>query len=42
MNKQHTEDYKLSAIKFYLENKENMTQQQVCDIFKCKQVLKML
>ena len=29
-----TEDFKLSAVKFYLKNKQSMD--KVCDIFDCK------
>ena len=32
--KHHTEDYKLTAVKYYLENKEDM--RNTCKIFKCK------
>ena len=32
--KQHTEDYKETAVKYYLENKEDM--RNTCKIFKCK------
>lgn len=32
--KQHTEDYKLSAVKYYLENNEDM--RDTCRIFNCK------
>ena len=31
--KQHTEDYKLSAVKYYLDHNEDM--RNTCDIFKC-------
>ena len=31
--KHHTEDYKETAVKYYLENKEDM--RDTCDIFKC-------
>lgn len=32
--KQHSEDYKLSAVKYYLEHNDDM--RDTCDIFKCK------
>ena len=32
--KQHTEDYKETAVKYYLENNEDMW--NTCKIFKCK------
>ncbi len=32
--KQHTEDYKQSAVKYYLEHNEDM--RDTCEIFKCK------
>jgi len=32
--KQHTEDYKLTAVKYYLDHNEDM--RDTCDIFKCK------
>jgi hypothetical protein len=32
--KQHTEDYKLTAVKYYLDHKEDM--RDTCKIFKCK------
>ena len=32
--KHHTEDYKETAVKYYLENKEDM--RNTCKIFKCK------
>ena len=31
--KQHTEDYKLTAVKYYLDHNEDM--RDTCDIFKC-------
>jgi hypothetical protein len=31
--KQHTEDYKLTAVKYYLHHNEDM--RDTCDIFKC-------
>ena len=34
MTKQHTEDYKLSAVKYYLKNNKNM--RETCEIFECK------
>jgi transposase-like protein len=34
MKKQHTEDYKLSAVKYYLKNNKNM--RETCEIFECK------
>ena len=33
MTRHHTEDYKLSAVKYYLENKTTM--RDTCEIFKC-------
>jgi len=35
MPKHHTEDYKLSATKYYLKNKT--TYKKVCDIFECSE-----
>jgi transposase-like protein len=32
--KQHTEDYKLTAVKYYLDHNEDM--RDTCEIFKCK------
>uniref|UniRef100_A0A6C0D7R9 Tc1-like transposase DDE domain-containing protein n=1 Tax=viral metagenome TaxID=1070528 RepID=A0A6C0D7R9_9ZZZZ len=32
--KHHTEDYKITAVKYYLENNEDM--RDTCEIFKCK------
>ena len=32
--KHHTEDYKETAVKYYLKNKEDM--RNTCKIFKCK------
>ena len=34
MPTQHTEDYKLSAVKYYLKNNKNM--RETCEIFDCK------
>ena len=34
MNPQHTEDYKQTAVKYYLEHNEDM--RNTCDIFNCK------
>ena len=34
MPKHKTEDYKLSAVKYYLKN--NFSMEYVCDIFECK------
>ena len=34
MNKHKTEDYKISAVKYYLKSKIIMV--QVCEIFECK------
>ena len=34
MTKQHIEDYKLSALKYYLKNNKNM--HETCEIFDCK------
>ena len=31
--KQHTEDYKLTAVKYYLDHNEDI--RDTCDIFKC-------
>jgi transposase-like protein len=31
--KQHTEDYKLTVVKYYLDHNEDM--RDTCDIFKC-------
>ena len=33
MTKHKSEDYKLSAVKYFLENKD--TQENTCKIFKC-------
>ena len=35
-SKHHTEDYKLTAVLHYLENKNTTNLREVCDIFKCK------
>ena len=35
MPKHHTEDYKLTAVKYYLKN--NTTYKNVCDIFMCSE-----
>ena len=35
MTKQHTEDYKLSAVKYYLKYRDTKTHEQVCEIFNC-------
>ena len=32
--KQHTEDYKLTAVRYYINN-EDATYQRTCDIFEC-------
>ena len=32
--KQHTEDYKLTAVKYYLDHNEDM--RDTCEIFNCK------
>jgi transposase-like protein len=32
--KQHTEDYKFTAVRYYINN-EDATYQSTCDIFKC-------
>ena len=34
MNPQHTEDYKQTAVKYYLEHNEDM--RDTCEIFNCK------
>ena len=34
MSKHHTEDYKITAVKYYLKNKLSMN--KVCKIFDCK------
>ena len=34
MNPQHTEDYKQTAVKYYLEHNEDM--RNTCEIFNCK------
>ena len=36
MSKHHTEDYKLSAVKYYLDNDIDMS--ETCEIFKCSYV----
>ena len=36
MSKHHTEDYKLSAVKYYLDNDIDM--RETCEIFKCSYV----
>ena len=33
MSKHHTEDYKLSAVKYYLNNRTTM--EKTCEIFEC-------
>ena len=33
--KHKTEDYKLTATKYYLKNKDKLSMKQICDIFKC-------
>ena len=33
MSKHKSEDYKISAVKYYLENTK--TQEEICNIFKC-------
>ena len=35
-NTQHSEDYKMTAVIYYLENKEETNLRAVCDIFSCK------
>ena len=35
MPKHHTEDYKLTTVKYYLKN--NTTYKNVCDIFMCSE-----
>lgn len=35
MPKHHTEDYKITAVKYFLEN--DITYKNVCDIFKCNE-----
>ena len=35
----HSEDYKLSAVLYYIENKDESNLRETCDIFKCKDVL---
>ena len=35
MPKHHTEDYKLTVVKYYLKN--NTTYKNVCDIFMCSE-----
>ena len=32
----HSEDYKMTAVIYYLENENETTLRRVCDIFKCK------
>jgi len=34
---QHTDDFKLSAVEHYLENRDEITIQDTCDIFKCSE-----
>ena len=36
MSKHHTEDYKLSAVKYYLDNDIDM--RETCEIFRCSYV----
>ena len=36
MSKHHTEDYKFSAVKYYLDNDIDM--RKTCDIFRCSYV----
>ncbi len=33
--KHKTEDYKISAVKYYLKNKDNTSQEKACKIFTC-------
>jgi transposase-like protein len=33
---QHTQDFKLSAVKYYLDNRDTITHRDVCDIFDCE------
>ena len=35
MSKHKSEDYKITAVKYYLENNTNYT--KTCDIFKCSE-----
>jgi transposase len=35
MSKHKSEDYKITAVKYYLENETNYT--KTCDIFKCSE-----
>ncbi len=34
---QHTDDFKLNAVEHYLENRDEITIQDTCDIFKCSE-----
>jgi transposase-like protein len=34
---QHTDDFKLSAVEHYIENRDEITIQDTCDIFKCSE-----
>ena len=36
INAQHTEDYKMTAVLYYLEHENEETLRNVCEIFKCK------
>ena len=38
MSKHKSEDYKITAVKYYLENNTNYT--KTCDIFKCSLTIK--
>ena len=33
--KHKTEDYKLTATKYYLKNKDKLSMKQICNIFEC-------
>ena len=33
--KHKTEDYKISATKYYLKNKDKLSMKQICNIFEC-------
>ena len=35
--KQHTDDFKLSAVEYYLDNRDEITVQDTCNIFNCSQ-----
>jgi hypothetical protein len=34
--KHKTEDYNLTATKYYLKNKDKLSMKQICNIFECK------